>query len=111
MENKEPRITASVNCVRSEVVRTENDEDILYRLLILLKKTEIKMWERMNVMQVYMVRTCRSSRQVFPCSCNLSLVQISLAHLSIWCRVFLEEVVRCPFNNFATTIQSSASIG
>jgi hypothetical protein len=40
VENKEPGITASVVCVRSEGVRIENDEDILHRLLILLKITE-----------------------------------------------------------------------
>jgi len=33
-------MTASVNCVRTEGVRTENDEDNLHRLLIPLTITE-----------------------------------------------------------------------
>jgi hypothetical protein len=39
-ENKESGITASVKCLRSEGVSIENDEDILHRLLILLRITE-----------------------------------------------------------------------
>jgi hypothetical protein len=41
VENKEPGITASVKCLRGEGVRTENDEDILHRLLIVLRIPEI----------------------------------------------------------------------
>jgi hypothetical protein len=41
VENKDSVITASVKCLRCEGVRIENEEDILHRLLILLRITEI----------------------------------------------------------------------
>jgi hypothetical protein len=52
-------------------------------------------------------RSCHS--HVFWASPGI-VVQISLAHLSVkfcWARVRLKEVIRGPFNSFATIIKSS----
>jgi len=45
VEDTQSGITASVKCLRSEDVRTVNDEDILHSLLIFLRITETWIWE------------------------------------------------------------------